>query len=69
MLLDHELRDGNPLELPEAIRVLEKLDVLFFENMQEAFYLPARMIHAVISFTTCSYASFYVWALNKYPIV
>ena len=68
MLLDRELRDGNPLELPEAIGVLEGLDVLLLEDMQEAFYLPAGIIHAAISFTTCSHAGVYIWALDEYPI-
>ena len=68
ILLERELREGNLIELPEAIHVLEELDVLLLEDMQEAFYLPAGMIHAVISFTTCSHAGVYVWAIDKYLI-
>ena len=60
ILLEHELREGNLIELPEAIRVLEELDVLLLEDTQEAFYLPAGMIHAAMSFTTCSHAEVYV---------
>jgi len=68
ILLERELREGNPIELPEAIHVLEELDVLLLEDTQEAFYLPAGMIHAVISFMTCSHAGVYVWAINEYLI-
>jgi len=69
MLLDREFREGNPIELPEAIQILEELDMLLLEDTQEAFYLPAGMIHAAISFTTCSHAGVYVWAINEYLIV
>ena len=68
ILLERELREGNPIELPEAIHVLEELDVLLLEDTQEAFYLPAGMIHAAISFTTCSHAGVYVWAIDEYLI-
>ena len=42
--------------------------MLLLEDIQEAFYLPAGMIHAAISFMTCSHAGVYVWTINEYLI-
>ena len=67
-LLNHELRDGNPIELLESIDVLEGLELILLNKTQEAFYLPGGMIHAAISFSTCCHAGVYLWALDEYPI-
>jgi len=68
MLLDRELRDGNPIETVEAIEVLEGLEVFLLDETQEAFYLPSGMIHAAISLSTCCHAGLYVWALDEFPL-
>jgi len=69
ILLDRELRHGNPMETAEAIEVLEGLELYLLDETQEAFYLPGGTIHAVISLTTCCHAGLYLWAFDEYLVM
>jgi hypothetical protein len=68
LLHDRELREGRPVELQEAIGILEGLELILLDEIQCSFYLPPGMIHTAISFTTCCHAGVYVWALDDFPI-
>ena len=67
-LLDRELREGRLVELQEVIEILEGLELILLDETQCSFYLPPSMIHATISFTTCSHAGMYLWALDEFSI-